>query len=192
MTRAETVALVTLATAAYPSAQSKDPQPVVKAWSLLLSDLPFPVAKAAVVKLCRTSVYFPSVADIVQAASQLSPAKETLPCAAEAWEEVARLIQTAGPYKAPAYSCDAVRRAAQSIGWLQLCLGENPAADRAHFLKIYESLRQRQLDRRENETALALAGAGEAVKSLAARKSNGFIRCGSVGLAHAEICGAGP
>ena len=192
MTRQEICALVALASSSYPAMQVRDPRPIVEAWSLMLADIDAVAAKTAIIRVCRQSRFFPSVADIVQAASQLSPAKETLPCAAEAWEEVAGLIQTAGPYKAPAYSCDAVRRAAQSIGWLQLCLGENPAADRAHFLKIYESLRQRQLDRRENETALALAGAGEAVKSLAARKNNGFIRCGSVGLGHAGICGAGP
>ena len=81
------------------------------------------------------------------------------PGAAEAWEEVTRLIRSTGPYRAPAYSCDTVRRAVQSIGWRQLCDSDNPAADRAHFLKIYESLRQNQLTMRENEAALAIAGA---------------------------------
>ena len=168
MKRSEVVALVTLATAAYPAAQSRDPEPLVNAWNLLLADLPFALAKAALLKVCRSSEYFPSVAAIVKASAELSPAADRPPSAAEAWEEVAGLIRSAGPYQAPAFSCETVKRAAQAIGWRQLCTGENPEADRAHFLKLYESLRQRRLDARENATALQLAGASELIKALAA------------------------
>ena len=174
MTKAEVVALVTLATAAYPAAQAKDPEPVVKAWRLLLPELSFPVAKAALFKVCRTSQFFPSVADIAQAAAELDPRADRLPTAAEAWEEVAGLIRTVGPYRAPAYSCDTVRRAAQSIGWRQLCTGENPEADRAHFLKIYESLRERKLAARENETALKISGASDVLKMRTGKRTGGL------------------
>ena len=166
MTRAEVIALVALATGAHPAAQGKDPKPVVEAWSLMLADIPFVVAKAAVIKVCRESKFFPSVADIVEAAQELDPEKEKLPTAAEAWEEVVKLIIDYGPYRAPAYSCDLVRRAAQSIGWLQLCTGDNAEADRAHFFKIYESMRSRHKDQRENEKALELSGMGKVVMSL--------------------------
>ena len=166
MTRSEVVALVTLATAAYPAAQGKDPEPVVKAWLLLLPEIPFPVAKAAVCRLCRSSVFFPSVADIVKVAAELGPCTDRLPTTAEAWEEVAGLIRSVGPYKAPAYSCDTVQRAARSIGWRQLCTGENPETDRAHFLKIYESLRERKLSARENEVALKIAGMSKMIQIL--------------------------
>ena len=79
MTRSEVVALVTLATAVYPAAQGKDPEPVVKAWLLLLPDVSFPVAKAAVCRLCRSSVFFPNVADIVRVAAELDPRAARLP-----------------------------------------------------------------------------------------------------------------
>lgn len=166
MTRAEVIALVALATGAHPAAQGKDPKPVVEAWSLMLADIPFVVAKAAVIKVCRESKFFPSVADIVEAAQELDPEKEKLPTAAEAWEEVVQLIIDYGPYCAPAYSCDLVRRAAQAIGWLQLCTGDNAEADRAHFLKIYESMRSRHKDQRENKKALELSGMGKVITSL--------------------------
>ena len=166
MTKAEVVALVTLATAAYPAAQGKDPEPVVKAWLLLLPEIPFPVAKAAVCRLCRSSVFFPNVADIVKVAAEIQPEADPLPTAAEAWEEVAGLIRTVGPYKAPAYSCDTVQRAARSLGWRQLCTGENPEADRAHFLRLYESMRERKLAQRENETALKIAGMSKMIQAL--------------------------
>ena len=77
MTRGEIVALVTLATAAYPSAQSKDPEPVVTAWGLMLPDIPFSVARAALIKVCRSSKFFPSIAEIVEAAQELDPQKKS-------------------------------------------------------------------------------------------------------------------
>ena len=51
MTRAEIISLVTLATAAYPTSQAKDPEPIVNAWALMLTDIPFAVGKAAMVNL---------------------------------------------------------------------------------------------------------------------------------------------
>ena len=107
----------------------------------MLADLEAVVAKAAIIKVCRESKFLPSVAQVVAAAVELDPRLAKLPTAAEAWEEVEQLIQTAGPYRAPKYSCDTVKRAVRAIGWLQLCMGENPEADRAHFLRLYESMR---------------------------------------------------
>ena len=61
-----------------------------------------------------------------------------------------------------------VRRAVRAIGWLQLCLGDNPEADRAHFLKIYDALRIRHQAEQENEAVLALSGAADLIRALAA------------------------
>lgn len=168
MSRNEVVSLVMLATAAYPSAQEKDPDPVVKAWYLMLKDIPFALAKAALVRVCRTSQFFPTIVSIVEAADELDPQAEKLPTAAQAWGEVSQLIQSVGPYRAPVYSCELVRKAAQSIGWRQLCMGENPETDRAHFLRIYESMRNQKQQNRENEKALELSGMAEVLKALTA------------------------
>ena len=169
MTHTEIISLVTLATAAYPSAQAKDPEPIVKAWSLMLPDFPYAIARAAVIRVCRSSKFFPSIAEIVEAAQELDPRHEKLPTAAEAWEEVNRLIQEAGPSRVPAYSCDTVRRAVRAIGWSQLCWGDNPEANRAHFLRIYESMRVKHHETSENEKALQLSGMSDVVKALAGR-----------------------
>ena len=123
------------------------------------------------IKVCRESDFFPSVARIVAAAKELDPRNEKLPTAAEAWEEVERQICAAGIYKAPVFSCDMVRRVARSIGWLQLCCSENPAADRAHFLRLYDSMRSRHQENKENEKVLELSGVGEFVRALAAGMS---------------------
>ena len=169
MTRQEVFALVALASSSYPSMQARDPKPIVEAWTMMMADIDAVVGKAAIIKVCRDSKFFPSVAQVVAAANELDPRIEKLPTAAEAWEEVSRLIQTVGPYRAPTYSCDTVKRAVRSMGWLQLCVGENPEADRAHFLRIYESMRSRHRDNRENEKALSLSGLGEVIKKLTER-----------------------
>ena len=49
------LALVVLASSSYPSMQSKDPQPIVSAWSLMLADIPLEILQAAVLKVCRES-----------------------------------------------------------------------------------------------------------------------------------------
>ena len=169
MTRHEIFALVALASGSYPSMQARDPKPVVEAWAMMLADLDAVVVKAAIIKVCRESQFFPSVAQIVVAVHELDSGNEKLPTAAEAWEEVVRLIRNIGPYRAPFYSCDLVRRAAQSIGWLQLCTGANPEADRAHFLRIYESMRARFAENRENEAVLELSGMKEPARALAGK-----------------------
>ena len=173
MTKQDICALVALAASSNPTMQSKDPAPIVAAWSLMLADLDPVVAKAAVIKVCRESDYFPSVARIVAAAEELDPRNEKLPTAAEAWEEVEKLIIQFGPYRAPQYSCDTVRRAVRAIGWLQLCCSENPAADRAHFLKLYESMRNRHKEAREIEQVMKIVGVGDVLKALAAGMSPG-------------------
>ena len=167
MTKQDICALVALAASSNPTMQSKDPAPIVAAWSLMLADLDPVVAKAAVIKVCRESDYFPSVARIVAAAEELDPRNEKLPTAAEAWEEVEKLIIQFGPYRAPQYSCDTVRRAVRAIGWLQLCCSETPAADRAHFLKLYESMRSKHKEQKEIEQVMKIAGVGDLIRALA-------------------------
>ena len=169
MTRTEILALVALASSSYPSMQTRDPRPIVQAWSVMLADMDAVLAKTAIIKVCRESQFFPSVAQIVAAAAELDPQHEKLPTAAEAWEEVSRLIQDVGPYRAPRYSCDLVRRAARAIGWRQLCDSTNPEADRAHFLRLYESMRGKYQETRANEEALALSGMDAVVRALAGK-----------------------
>ena len=173
MSRAEICALVALAGSSNPAMQAKDPRPIVEAWSLMLGDLDPVLAKAAIIKVCRESDFFPSVARIVAAARELDPGNEKLPTAAEAWEEVMRLVNDFGPYRCPIYSCEAVRRAVRAIGWRQLCMGENIEADRAHFLRLYESFRSRQAESREIENVMKLSGVGELLKALAGKMQGG-------------------
>ena len=110
-----------------------------------------------------------SITRFLLLAEELDPRNEKLPTAAEAWEEVEKLIIQFGPYRAPQYSCDTVRRAVRAIGWLQLCCSENPAADRAHFLKLYESMRSKHKEQKEIEQVMKIAGVGDLIRALAGK-----------------------
>ena len=169
MTKQEAAALVALAAASYPSMQQRDPMPIIAAWALMLADIPAEVGKAAVVKVCRESDFFPSVAQIVAAAELIDPRTDELPSSADAWGEVYKQIQYTGQYRIPTWTNPVIARAVSAMGWTQLCEGENLEADRAHFLRIYESMRSGHKDRAEGNKALELSGMMDVVMAMAGK-----------------------
>jgi len=62
----------------------------------------------------------------------------------EAWAEVLGAISGIGFYGSPKFSDSLIKKAVNCIGWRHLCLSENIEIQRAHFLKIYESLSKRE------------------------------------------------
>lgn len=68
--------------------------------------------------------------------------------AAEAWREVLQAVYDVGIYKGPpTFSRPAIEKAVDTIGWREICMSEvGDPAIRAHFMQVYESYRQRQLD----------------------------------------------
>jgi len=62
----------------------------------------------------------------------------------EAWAEVLGAIRIVGSYGSPKFSDSLIKKAVNCIGWRHLCLSENIEIQRAHFLKIYESLSKRE------------------------------------------------
>ena len=167
MLDSEVVSLVMIAIAACPSSQERDPEPIANAWKLMLGDIPYAIAKPAVMQVIRASKFFPSVAEIVAAAELLDPRTDALPTAADAWGEVYRQIQYTGQYRQPVWTNQVIARAVGAMGWVELCQGENLEADRAHFLRIYESMRTGHKDRAAGNKALQLSGMDELVKALA-------------------------
>ena len=124
-----------------------------------LSTLSFDEINAAMLKLLTTSKFWPSVAEIMEAARSVRECAEgsTLPTAAEAWQEVQQLVRTRHIYKPWVYSCEEVQKAAECYGRYELCnlLESEVGIARAQFCKMYNEIVQRSEEQRKNEEVLA-------------------------------------
>ena len=144
MTLEEAGRLVTILLAAYPAARERVDRHTITVYAHMLADLDFETARAAALKCMAQSTFFPSVAEIRRAAAEI---KAGIPTAEEAWAEVRREIGRVGTYAQPAFSHPLIAEAARAIGWWNLCMSESPGVERGHFLRVYETLRNRELER---------------------------------------------
>ena len=91
----------------------------------------------------------------------------------EAWREVIREISNTGSWGEPHFKNPLVTRAVECMGWRTLCLSEDSALDRAHFLKIYNAIKKRN-DYNQlaigSDKKLLPGKAGELVKKVAKEK----------------------
>jgi len=158
LTKQEIKKLLSWVLANFPSMQEKDMQPTAALWLRMLSDIPYNVAEKAVIRILATAKYFPTVAEIREAANELTAPK--LPTPGEAWAEVLKQMRKVGSYGKPKFSHQVIEKAVNSIGWQELCMSTNTTADRAHFMKIYETLCKRAKEEKVNQDVLRLIGGG--------------------------------
>lgn len=153
----EIVKLLRQYLSAFPNATMQD-----SAWAIYaraLSTLSLDEINAAMLKLLTASKFWPSVAEIIEAARSVRECAEgsTLPTAAEAWQEVQQLVRTRHIYKPWEYSCVEVQKAAECYGRYELCnlLESEVGIARAQFCKMYNEIAQRSEEKRKNEEVLA-------------------------------------
>lgn len=58
----------------------------------------------------------------------------------DAWGDVLREIGRTGRYRSPSFADEVTARAVARLGWRELCDSENPVADRARFVQLYDQL----------------------------------------------------
>ena len=107
--------------------------------------IPYQLAETGLNKWVSTNKWSPTIADIREMASSISHGD--LPDWGEAWEEVCKAIKHFGSYRAGealSFLSPLTRKATERIGFRNLCMSENPSADRANFRMIYESLAERE------------------------------------------------
>lgn len=144
-----------------------------------LQPLSLPAIEAAMAKLRQTSTFFPSVAEIFKAADEMEEfvlaqtSGSRVPTAAEAWEEVQKLVKDCYVYKKWEFSCPQVEKAAKQFGIKELCVLESNAVNtaRAQFMRIYDSIVNQNLADRQNQRALDTMSA-KSLSMLAGRVTN--------------------
>lgn len=113
-------------------------------WFRQLQDIPYPVAEATLNKWVATNKWSPSIAEIRELAAEIQNGK--LPDWGEGWEQVNLAIRRYGYYrpKEALESLDPItREVVNRLGFTNLCLSENPAADRANFRQCFEIVAKR-------------------------------------------------
>jgi len=147
--------------AAYPYVVEKTSGLTLNLYLAYIKTMPFEFGRAAVIKIIENSKYFPTIAEIKEAAQSFVQPKHEIPTAEMAWEEVRKKLD---PYKAQIWSHPLVERTVKTIGARNLCHSTNPGVDMAHFMRIYDSYRKREIDAIQNESIIKITAS--IVKSL--------------------------
>ena len=150
MTLAEFTTFAALLRTFYPKEQLLPTPEAVKAWHRMLEDIDINVLNAALQKWVATEKWPPTVAEMRTACIEATEGK--LPGWGEAWMEVSEAVRRYGwcrPNEALDSLSPATRRAAQWIGWQQICESENPEAIRAQFRQVYEISQTRDAEARQ-------------------------------------------
>lgn len=129
----------------YPRENVLPNEQAMELWFFQLQDIQYNVAEAGLNKWVATNKFAPTIAEIRETAASIS--NGDLPDWGDAWLEVCRAISRYGSYR-PKEAIESMsplaRRAAERIGFINLCMSENPSADRANFRMIYEQLAERE------------------------------------------------
>lgn len=166
MTPVEGGILIAMLKAAFPRTPMAEETAMV--YLQLLADLPYSETRAAVAELIATSTWMPTIAEIRRAVWRRT---EYLPEPEEAWAMVQEAIRGAKfdvmpggvyVYHWPKHLPEPVQTAVRALGWRALVESDNLVADRAHFLRIYESVCRRRFESWTSEGIAAVAVPGTA------------------------------
>lgn len=147
-TRLDIIELILLLNEAYPNTQYSDSARLVDLWVDIIGHYPKDVLIAAAHKLISESPFIPKVADIANQVKAL--AMLGVPTAGEAWAELVKAIGRYGwnrQAEGRASLALRTREACDVLGWQYLCSSENMMADRAHFMKVYENILNRDVNK---------------------------------------------
>lgn len=157
MTDSEAGQVMKILFAAFPYACEKTPPETVELYIAFLSCVPAEIGKAAALKVVNHCEFFPTIAKLKEVINNFAPDSSGPPEAELAWDEVRKQLD---PYNDKIkWSHPAIERAVRTIGFRNLCDSRTPGQDMARFMKLYDTYRQRELDRVENAAIMQLTGA---------------------------------
>ena len=159
---------------AYPRAEVNEG--TNKVYLMTLQDIEPLILKAAVLKHITECKWFPTVAELREAAGCVLERANGEPDGYTAWAEVLQQIDRVGSYRVPQFSFKRIQKALDGIGgWKALCMSENLVSDRMRFIEAYNVY-----EARDKETRQMLPAVGQAIAKLAQQKR---VMIG-VGLTH--------
>jgi len=109
----------------------------------MLKDIPDKQFISAIKKILATKEEIYKSTNII-ALIRKNAIRNDIPVAGDAWGEVLSLVSSVGSYGSPVFSHSIIERAVKGIGWITICLSTNIGMERAHFLKIYDQLAERE------------------------------------------------
>lgn len=146
MKKPEVIKLLGMLAAAYPNMKEID-EITVALWYDCLKDVDTEPAVLAIKKHILESPFPPSIADIrKQVAAVTMPEGQKLD-GATAWGEVIKAIKEYGYYRekeALASMSPLTQRVVKYMSWQEICLSDNPGVVRGQFLKMYETIAERE------------------------------------------------
>ncbi len=147
-TTPEITNILKILAAAYPTFGLKTP--TSELYLRLLADLPGPLLHLAALDHISRSPYFPTIAELRQAAFDLLKNQPDQPLDAHtAWVEVLAAFDRTGYKGTPVFSHPLIGESVGALDWQALCKSDNPIADRSHFVQVYQQLLDRyQIERR--------------------------------------------
>ena len=157
----ETVLILSLLGASYPNFELKEP--TINAYVCLLEDLPAKTLERAALEHIGRSKFFPTIAELRQAAFDLLEAGSPLPEGHEAWQTVLSEVERVGHAGKPEFDSPLIAKAVETLGWRTICLSDNVSIERAHFMQVYSGLvaKERDLLRQLPEGITFLKPAGQ-------------------------------
>lgn len=117
-------------------------------WYRELQDISYKVAETALRQYVATNRFSPTIADIREQALKITDPTITNDYG-DGWEQVLGAVRKYGYYnvdEALASMDEVTRKCVKRLGWKNICMSENPIADRANFRQIYE---QEKVKRKE-------------------------------------------
>ena len=129
---------------AYPHAQPT--LETIAVYDRLLRHIPAAELQVVIDQCIVECKFFPTVAEIMERYRAAIHVEARI-TAADGWQEVTRAFWQDGYTRTPNFT-PITARVVASLGWRELCMSENQMADRAHFMRMYEQIVER--DERES------------------------------------------
>lgn len=146
MKKTDVIKILTMLSSAYPN-MKEITEITVDIWYDCLKDIDVKVAIPAIKKHILESPFSPSVADVRKQIAEVTTPEEDRIDGSKAWGEVISAIRGYGYYRkeeALENMSPTTAKVVKYMGWQEICHSEKPDVVRGQFLKMYNTVAERE------------------------------------------------